>query len=179
MTISSVEADDFSFTSSFPFTLTTNLPGGGSASLSGNAGPINVADMLSTPFEAEVKANGVNIAAFGIIDRASGIAGVASVDDTVKSDGNVVALKGTVTIAGAKLSPAGTPAPGSVSIKHSADVDLRQQSAKVTQADIGFGKAQLHMTGTVQSHGDATTVNLQLSGSDVPLDEINGLLPSF
>ena len=36
----------------------------------------------------------------------------------------------------------------------SVDVDLRQQSAKVTQADIGVGKAQLHMSGTVQSRGD-------------------------
>jgi AsmA protein len=175
----SVEADDFSFTSSFPFMLATNLPGGGSASLSGNAGPINVADMLATPFEAAVKASGANIAAFGIIDTASGIAGVASVDDTVKSDGNVATLKGTLTIAGAKLSPAGTPAPGLVSVKHSLDVDLRQQSAKVTQADIGVGKAQLHATGTVQSHGNATTVNLQLSGSDVPVDEIKVLLPSL
>jgi AsmA protein len=175
----SVEADDFSFTSSFPFELTTNLPGGGSATLSGNAGPINVADMLSTPFEAAVKANGVNIAAFGIIDPASGIAGAASVDDTVKSDGNVATLKGTLTLAGAKLSPVGTPAPGSVSIKHSADVDLRQQSVKVTQADIGVGKAQLHMTGTAQNRGDTTTVNLQLSGTDVPVDEIKVLLPSL
>jgi AsmA protein len=175
----SVEADDFSFTASFPFQLTTNLPGGGSATLSGTAGPIDVADMLSTPFEAVVKASGVNIAAFGIIDPASGIAGVASVDDTVKSDGNVATLKGTLTIAGAKLSPAGTAAPGSVSIKHSADVDLRQQSVKVTQADIGVGKAQLHMTGTVQNRGDTTTVNLQLSGTDVPVDEIKVLLPSL
>lgn len=175
----SVEADDFSFTSSFPFQLTTNLPGGGSASLLGNAGPINVADMLGTPFEAVVKASGVNIAAFGFIDPASGIAGVASVDDTVKSDGSVAALKGTLSLAGAKLSPAGTPSEGLVSIKHSLDVDLRQQSAKVTQADIGVGKAQLHATGTVQSHGNATTVNLQLSGSDVPVDEIKVLLPSL
>ncbi len=127
----SVEADDFSFTSSFPFQLTTNLPGGGSATLSGNAGPINVADMLSTPFEAAVKASGVNIAAFGIIDPASGIAGVASVDDTAKSDGNVATLKGTLTLAAAKLSPVGIPASAPVSIKHSVDVDLRQQSGKL------------------------------------------------
>jgi len=175
----SVEADDFSLTSSFPFQLTTNLPGGGSANLSGNAGPINVADMLATPFEAAVKATGVNIAAFGIIDPASGIAGVASVYDTVKSDGSVATLKGTLTLAGAKLSPVGTPAPGSVSVKHSAEVDLRRQSAKITQADIGVGKAQLDMTGTVQGHGEATTVNLQLSGTDVPVDEIKVLLPSL
>jgi len=35
------------------------------------------------------------------------------------------------------------------------------------------------MTGTVQSHGDSTAVNLQLSGSDVPVDEIKGLIPSL
>jgi AsmA protein len=174
-----LEADAFSFSSSFPFKLTMNLPGGGNAAISGNAGPIRLADILSTPFNASVKASAVNIAASGVVDPANGIAGMASVDETVMSDGNTTAATGTLNIAGAKLSPQGTPSPVPIAVKHNIEVDLRQQSVKVTQADIGIGKAQFHATGTVQSKGDAISVNLQLSGSDVPVDEIKAMLPSL
>jgi AsmA protein len=174
-----LEADDFSFSSSFPFTMTMSLPGGGSAAISGNAGPTRLADILSTPFNASVKASAVNIAASGLVDPASGIAGVASVDETVMSDGNTAAVTGTTNITGAKLSPLGTASPTPIAVKHSLEVDLRQQTVKVTQADIGIGKAQFRATGTVQSKGDAINVNLQLSGSDVPVDEIKAMLPSL
>jgi AsmA protein len=174
-----LEADGFSFSSSFPFKLTINLPGGSNAAVSGNAGPIRLADILSTPFNASVKASAVNIAASGVVDPANGIAGMASVDETVMSDGNTTAATGTLNIAGAKLSPQGTPSPVPIAVKHNIEVDLRQQSVKVTQADIGIGKAQFHATGTVQSKGDAISVNLQLSGSDVPVDEIKAMLPSL
>jgi AsmA protein len=174
-----IEADDFSLSSSFPFKLTVDLPGGGSAAVSGNAGPIRLADILGTPFNASVKASAVNIAASGLVDPASGIAGVARVDETVMSDGNTAAVTGTINLTGAKLSPQGTPSPSPIAVKHNLEVDLRQQSVKVTQADIGIGKAQFHTTGTVQSKGDAITVNLQLSGSDVPVDEIKAMLPSL
>jgi AsmA protein len=174
-----LEADGFSFSSSFPFKLTINLPGGSNAAVSGNAGPIRLADILSTPFNASVKASAGNIAASGFVDPASGIAGVATVDETVMSDGNTAAVTGTINVTGAKLSPQGTPSPSPVAVKHNLEVDLRQQSAKVTQADIGIGKAQFHTAGTVQTKGDAITVNLQLSGSDVPVDEIKAMLPSL
>jgi AsmA protein len=174
-----LEADDFSFSSSFPFQLTMNLPGGGSAAVSGDAGPIHFADLLGTPFDASMKASAVNIAASGVVDPASGIGGVASIDDTVKSDGNAATMTGTMNIAGAKLSPSGTPSPVPIAVKHSLEVDLRQQTVKVTQADIGIGKAQFHATGTVQSKGDALTVNFQLNGSDVPVDEIKAMMPSL
>ena len=174
-----LEADAFSFSSSFPFKLTMNLPGGGNAAVSGNAGPIHLADILGTRFDASVTASGVNIAASGVVDPSSGIGGVASIDDTMKSDGNAATLTGTMNIAGAKLSPSGTPSPVPIAVKHSLKVDLRQQTVKVTQADIGIGKAQFHATGTVQSKGDALTVNFQLNGSDVPVDEIKAMMPSL
>ena len=70
-----IEISTFSSTSEFPFRLTTNLPGGGDATLTGHAGPINALDLADTPFEALVKTTGTNIATYGFIDPASGIAG--------------------------------------------------------------------------------------------------------
>ena len=51
--------------------------------ISGKAGPINAADASKTPFEAAVKVNHMDIAASGLIDPATGIAGLANFDGTL------------------------------------------------------------------------------------------------
>src|ERR1700744_4215756 len=45
-----LEAKNFGFKSSFPFTLSAHLPGDGTVSLSGKAGPIDAQDASATPF---------------------------------------------------------------------------------------------------------------------------------
>src|SRR4029077_13187082 len=44
---------NFSYGSQFPFTLTADLPGGGSEKLDGTAGPINSNDASMTPLQAK------------------------------------------------------------------------------------------------------------------------------
>src|SRR5438445_34364 len=73
-----IKITNFSATSQFPFSLAAKLPAGGTADISGQAGPINQNDAAKTPFEAKVKVNNMDIVASGFIDPASGIAGQAN-----------------------------------------------------------------------------------------------------
>ena len=50
-----ISVRDFSLTSQFPFTVTANLPAGGTAKIEGKAGPINSADVSATPLETQVQ----------------------------------------------------------------------------------------------------------------------------
>ena len=73
-----VDASNLSYTTQFPFALTTKTPGNGTIKLSGKAGPINQADMQETPLDANVDVQNVDLNATGFIDPASGIAGMAT-----------------------------------------------------------------------------------------------------
>ena len=174
-----IDVKNFSFTSQFPFKLTAQLPGGGDANVSGKAGPISAEDAAKTPFEATVKVKNMDIGASGFIDPASGIAGLANLDGTLNSNGSHAKAVGTLTGTKLKFSPKGTPAPNTVVIKHTVDVDLGQQSGTVTQGDIGIGKAVAHLTGTFQTQGNTQVLNMKLDAPDMPGDELEGMLPSL
>ena len=76
-----LEAKDFSFQKSFPFSASAHLPGDGTVSLSGKAGPINPRDASLTPFEAHLEAKNIDPLAAGFVDSTAGVSGtVESID---------------------------------------------------------------------------------------------------
>lgn len=174
-----ITVKDFSLTSQFPFDLTAQLPGGGDANISGKAGPIPAADAAKTPFEAAVKVNNMDIAASGFIDPASGMAGLANLDGTLNSNGSQAKAVGTFTGNKLKLSPKGTPAPKAVVVKHAVNLDLDKQSGTITQGDVEIGKAVAHLTGTFRTEGDTQVLNMKLSAPNMPVDELQVMLPSL
>ena len=174
-----VEMTDFSFTSQFPFKLTAELPGGGSANAAGKAGPINQQDAAKTPLEASAKVKNVNLATSGFIDAASGIGGLADFEGTLNSNGSQAKSVGLVTCDKLKLSPKGSPAPKSVTIKYAANVDLNSQAGTISQGDVAIGKAIAHLTGGFQTQGQTQVVNLRLNAPGMPVDELVAMLPAL
>ena len=61
-----ISVRDFSLTSQFPFTISANLPAGGTAKLEGKAGPINSADVSASPWRRKVNIKGLDLTASGI-----------------------------------------------------------------------------------------------------------------
>lgn len=174
-----ITVTNFSPTSQFPFHLTANLPAGGSADISGQAGPINATDAAKTPFEAKVKVDNMNIVASGFIDPASGIAGLANFDGTLNSNGTMAKAVGTFTGNKLQFSPKGSPAPKTVVVKHTVDVDLDKQSGTITQGDIEIGKAVAHLTGTFKSEGEKQLLDMKLSAPNMPVEELEAMLPAL
>ena len=174
-----ITVTDFSLTSQFPFKLTAKLPAGGNADISGKAGPINPTDAAKTPFETAVKVNDMDIAASGFIDPASGIAGLANFDGTLTSNGSTAKAVGTFTGNKLQFSPKGSPAPKTVIVKHTVDVDLDKQSGTLTQGDVEIGKAMAHLTGTFKTVGETQVLNMKLNAPDMPVEELEAMLPAL
>lgn len=71
-----LEAKDFGFKNSFPFTVSAHLPGDGTVSLKGSAGPINQQDASLTPFSGNLEMKHIDPLAAGFVDASDGITGL-------------------------------------------------------------------------------------------------------
>src|SRR5205823_6590248 len=76
-----LDAKDFSFQKSFPFSASAHLPGDGTVSLKGNAGPINPHDASLTPFGVHLEAKHIDPLAAGFVDSTSGVSGTIEAID--------------------------------------------------------------------------------------------------
>jgi len=174
----SIEVSNLSLTSAFPFTLSAGLPSGGTVKLEGRAGPFVAGNATLTPFDAKATVEKLDLADSAVIDPAMGIAGLADLNGTVSSDGHEAKAAGTLKItkfqAVAKGSPAGRPVEVTYSFIH----DLAKRSGTVAQCDIAMGKAVAHLTGTYDAHEAVTVVNLKLYGPNMPVDELQAMLPA-
>ena len=168
----------FSFASSFPFTLTAELPGGGSLKLQGNAGPV-ANNAAFTPLQATISIQQMNLAQSGFLDPASGIAGVADFDGNVASDGHDAKTSGTLKAAKLQVVQKGSPAGRPVQLTYAVNYDLKKQDGTITQGDLAMGKAVAHLTGNYDAHGKVTAVNLKLNGQGMPVDELEAMLPAL
>jgi AsmA protein len=173
-----IEVRDFSASSKFPFTMTADLPGGGSLKLDGTAGPINPTDASLTPLEAKLAIKRLDLAASGFVDPATGIAGLANLDGTMISDGKTARVSGTLKADKLKLAEKGAPANKPVEVKYALEHTLQSQSGTLTQGDIAMGKAIAHLTGSYRAQGESTLLNMKLVGQNMPVDELQAMLPS-
>ncbi|MBZ5652402.1 MAG: AsmA family protein [Acidobacteriia bacterium] len=174
-----ISVRDFSPTSQFPFTITANLPAGGTAKLEGKAGPINSSDVAASPIEAQINVKSLDLTASGFVDPSTGIAGVADFDGTLNSDGHVLRTSGTLKADKLKLAVKGTPATQPVTVKYATDFDLQKQGGTLTQGDVSLGKALAKLTGTYQSQGESTILNMKLNADGMPVDDLQAMLPAL
>jgi len=174
-----IEVTNFSFTSSFPFKVTAQLPGGGSLNLDGKAGPIDATDAALTPLEAKVSVERLNLAESGFIDPASGISGVADLNETLTSDGHEAKTNGKLTATDLKVVQKGSPAGRPVELTYTVVHNLAKEEGTITRGEIAMGKAVAHLTGTYDAHGKVTAVNLKLNGEGMPVDDLEAMLPAL
>ncbi|HEY1464943.1 MAG TPA: AsmA family protein [Terriglobales bacterium] len=174
-----VTVQNFSFTSQFPFSLATSLPGGGSLNLEGTAGPVNSDDAASTPLQARLKIKDLDLGKSGLIDPASGIAGIADFDGNLIYDGKMAHSTGTANMTKLKLVPKGTPANQSVSLKYAADYDQQKQSGMLKQGDVNIGKALAQLTGSFESKATSTVLDMKLNAQNMPVNDLEAMLPAM
>jgi AsmA protein len=174
-----VEVTDFSFTSQFPFELKATLPGGGTADVSGKAGPINPQDAASTPLDTGIKASNMDLAGSGFIDQASGIGGQVDFDATLNSTGSQAKAVGVLTCDKLKLSPKGSPAPKRVTINYTVIADLNKQAGSIEKGQLAIGKAVAQLSGEFQTQGDTQLLNLKFNAPGMPVDELEAMLPAL
>ena len=174
-----VTVKNFSFNSQFPFSLAAVLPGNGTLNLDGNAGPVNPNDAASTPLQAQLKIKQLDLSKSGLIDPASGIAGLADFDGTLSSDGKTAKSSGTANMSKLQLVPKSSPATKPVALKYSVNYDQQQQSGTLQQGDVSVGKAVAKLSGTFQTKGSDTTLNMALNAQGMPVDDLESMLPAL
>lgn len=174
-----LEASDISYTSIMPFSFEAATPGGGALKADGKAGPLNREDTAATPLNAEVNIKHLDIASTGFVDPASGLAGVLDYDGTLRSDGKLAETKGTATVDKLKLVRSGSPARQPVTFDYGTQYDLKRQQGAIQRGDIRVGKAVAQLAGNYGEQGAATVVHMRLTGNNMPLQEVQGLLPAF
>jgi AsmA protein len=173
-----ITVSDFAFTSAFPFQMTANTPSGGSMKLTGHAGPIDAEDAAQTPLDAKLNLQNANLATSGFIDPAAGISGMADLDANLKSNGRTANVDGTLKATKLQVVKKGSPAGRPVDVKFGIAHDLVKQTGDIRQCDVSMGQAMAHLTGTYDVHGKVTSVNLKLNGQNMPVDDLEAMLPA-
>ncbi|HWC97857.1 MAG TPA: AsmA family protein [Candidatus Sulfopaludibacter sp.] len=174
-----IEVKNFAANAAFPFSLSTNIAGGGSLKLDGQAGPYNQDDAAMTPISVSLHMNQLDLVRTGMNDAAPDIAGLVSFDANGNSDGREMHLKGTLKGEKMKLAKNGTAAARPLELDFAVDHNLRKHSGAIRQGDIHIGGAKASLTGTYAEQGEAMEVNLKLNGPNMPVQELAALLPAL
>jgi AsmA protein len=173
-----LEASDLSYSSQFPFTFTAKTPGGGTVKVEGKAGPINATDTSLTPLDAKLDVSHLDLASTGFVDPSAGVAGIADFNGSLASDGHQMTSKGAVKAEKIKIVPAGSPSRVPVNLDYATAYDLKKETGSLTQGDVRIGQALAHLTGTYNTVGAATVLQMKLAGNAMPVSDLEGALPA-
>lgn len=174
-----IEAKDLSSTSRFPFEIAASTPGSGSLKLAGEAGPIGRTDAAQTPFDADVKLDNLDVARTGFLQPDSGLAGVFSFHGNVKSDGRTVEAAGKGTGDKLRLVRTGTPVQKPIAFDVAAKLDLMRQVGTLRKGLVKIGATAANLSGAFDTSAAATAVRMELTAHDVPVQDIQAMLPAI
>jgi AsmA protein len=169
---------NFAFAKQFPFTLSAALPGEATVTATGNAGPINPHDAAKTTFDAQLALHHFDPVATGFMDKSAGISVLADIDAHAVSDGSSVNSTGTVHAQHLQLRPDAVPAPKPIDITYNVIHSLSGNTGQLQDASFKTGKLAAHLNGTYSVQPGSTSVNLKLAGEQLPIDELQSLLPA-
>jgi AsmA protein len=171
-------ARNISASTAMPFTLSVSLPGGGKLALEGQAGPLNQTDSTKSPLDAKITLSHVDLGATGFVDPSSGVGGTLDFDGQVKSDGQRAHSEGKATVTGLKAMKGAQPAKQPVSVDYKSDYALASESGTIN-SNLHIGKSLTNASGTLTSKGEDMLANLKIQGKDMPVNDVEGLLPAF
>lgn len=172
------EVTNFSPATGSPFKLSAQIPGGGSLTADGSAGPLTQGNAAATPLNAHATLTHVDLASSGVVAPDAGISGLANVDLRALSDGQTLNANISANIQGLRLAKNGSPSPKPVDLQLTVAQNMQSLTGQIQRAAITIGRAVINVTGTYQTSGATTALNLKVNGQSVPIDEIQEFLPS-
>jgi AsmA protein len=164
--------------SASPFNLSGQLPNGGSVSANGTAGPFNQANNASTPVNGQVTLKHVEIGTAGVLPPDAGISGVADLQAKIQSNGQTLNAQGAATVVGIKLAKDGVPSPKPVQLQFTLTQNEQAMNGVVQQAVVTIGSAVINLSGTYQTSGPSTALNMKVVGNAISINELEAFLPA-
>jgi AsmA protein len=174
-----LKASDITFHTAIPFDLEMGTPGGGSVKASGKAGPVNRENAAETPVNANITVRKLDLAATGVVDPSSGLAGLLDYDGALHSNGKTAQTQGKVTADRLKLVRGGAPARTPLVFDYATETDVQREAGSLTKGNIVTGHTAAHLAGTYATQGAATVVHMRLTGQNMPVSDLEGLLPAM
>ena len=174
-----VELKDFSRTTAMPFSLGAKVSGGGEIKIDGKAGPISSQNVELTPMQLTLKATHLDLVESSTLDPASPIAGIVDIDASGDSDGKRIDLEGKVKADKLKLVKGASPATRTAEFDFHLQHQLATRAGSLLKGEIHVGKAEAALTGTYSPQGDSMALKATLSGANMPLQELEGMLPAL
>ncbi|MEI9977465.1 MAG: AsmA family protein [Edaphobacter sp.] len=172
------EVTNVSPTASSPFKLSAQIPGGGSLTGDGTAGPINQANSAATPLNAHVAITHLDLATSGIVAPDAGISGIADIDARALSDGKNLSANISSKIQGLRVAKNGSPSAKPVDVQLSVAQDMQSLAGQIQKGVINIGGAIINVAGTYQTSGATTALNLKVSSDGTSIDALEAFLPS-
>ena len=174
-----LSVDNLSRAAASPFTLSAAMQDDGLLALQGTFGPLNQEDMLLTPFAAVLEITRFNPAASGFIPGDAGLSGLLDFSCDLNSDGSTAQSKGKASVSNLRLVNGGALADKPVSLDYGLRYDLKKKTGTLTDATVGFGQAAMRLYGDFDAGGDVASLEMNLGGNGISLEEFQEFLPSL
>jgi AsmA protein len=174
-----VVASNISSHTKFPLTISADLPGGGKFKLDGNAGPMNEKDASLTPMDAKLTASSLNLASTGFLEPNTGLGGLLDLDATLASANGTAETKGNAKLSKALFISGGSPSTAPLVVDFDTRYDLAKESGVLNPSTLKIGGAAAHLSGTYNTAGEATVVNVKVDGQNMPAPDLEAFLPAI
>jgi AsmA protein len=173
---------DYATDKQFSIDLAAHVPGKGAETLSlaGKVGPINQANMLSTPFNGKLKLNEVSLAGAQKFLNSPALEGTDAMlsgsTDLVNSAGKMAA-KGSLKIDDGVVRNVQVGYP----ITADFDVidDLARDLIQIKQGDVKLGSTPLSISGSLNTHNTPSIADLNISAKDASIENAARLAAAF
>lgn len=162
-----------------PFSVSAQLPGGGSLNANGKAGPFDQVNSAATPVDATVSLKHVELETSGVLAPDAGINGLANLDAKVRSNGETLNANGTAHVDGIKLAKNGRPSAKPLDVQFTVAQDERAMKGTLQQGVIRIGSVAINLAGTYQTSGPTTVLNMKVNGNAMSINELEAFLPAL
>ena len=173
-----LEVSDLSASSQFPIKLAASLPGGGTLTVDGQAGPVDATNAALTPLNAKLEIDSLDLVATGFLDPNAGVSGIAGLDCTINSASGSAEAQGTLNLSKLQVVKGGAPAGMPVNISFDSAYDLQRNTGTIKQGSIKIGQAVTHLSGTYDFSGDTPAIDVKITGQDMPVQNLESVLPA-
>ena len=173
---------DFAADKPFSLDLTAHIPGPGAETiaLSGKAGPVNQANMMSTPFDGKLKLNEVSLAGAQKFLKNAALEGsdamISGTTDMVNAGGKMAA-NGSLKITDAVVHNVKVGYP--ITADFDVSDDLNSDLLTIKKCDLKLGSTPLSLSGTLNTHNTPGMADLNISAKDASIEDAARLAAAF
>jgi AsmA protein len=173
-----VDLRNASFDRRMSFSVSTHSDAG-KIVVRGEAGPVNHKNPERTPFHATIKGAQADLAQMARLNSSTGLSGILGLDASVSSDGRLLHGEGTAMVEKLRLTGGGSGSPQPVSFRYATDYSFARRTGSLKNCQISVRKSSARLSGTYQVRGESLIAHFRLTGSQLPLDDLEGVLPAL